>query len=51
MVMELEDLAYEDRLRQMGLPTLQNRRERDLITLYEYKIVNGIEKVESFKKH
>ncbi|MPC37491.1 hypothetical protein E2C01_030971 [Portunus trituberculatus] len=28
----------------MGLPTLQDRRERDLITMY--KIVNGMEKID-----
>ena len=40
MVPELRE-QYEDRLREMGLPTLQDRRERgDLITLY--KIVNGV---------
>ena len=45
MVPELSELTYEDRLREMGLPTLQDRRERgDLITLY--KIANGIEKLE-----
>ena len=46
MVPELSELTYEDRLREMGLTTLQDRRERgDLITLY--KIVNGIEKLKS----
>ena len=46
MVPELKELTYEDRLKEMGLPTLQDRRERDdLITLY--KIVNGIEKLKS----
>ena len=49
MVPELSELTYEDRLKlkEMGLPTLQNRKERergDLITLY--KIVNGIEKLD-----
>lgn len=45
MVPELRDLQYEERLREMGLPTLQERRERgDLITLY--KIVNGFEKMD-----
>ena len=45
MVPELSELTYEDRLREMGLPTLQDRRERgDLITLY--KILNGIEKLD-----
>ena len=41
MLPELRELTYEDRLKEMGLPTLQDRRERgDLITLY--KIVNGM---------
>ena len=45
MVPELRELTYENRLKEMGLPTLQNRRERgDLITLY--RIVNGIEKLD-----
>ncbi|MPC98771.1 hypothetical protein E2C01_094152 [Portunus trituberculatus] len=45
MVPELKDLTYEERLKEMGLPTLQDRRERgDLITLN--KIVNGIEKID-----
>ncbi len=42
MVPELRDLDYEDRLREMGLLTLEERRERgDLITMY--KIINGKE--------
>ena len=45
MVPELKDLNYEERLEEMGLPTLQVRRERgDLITMY--KLVNQIEKVD-----
>ena len=31
MVPELSELTYEDRLREMGLPTLQDRREREVI--------------------
>ena len=32
MVPELRELTYKDRLKEMGLPTLQDRRERgDLI--------------------
>ena len=46
MVPELRELTYEDRLKKMGLPTLQDRREReDLITLY--KVVNGMEKLDT----
>ena len=45
MVPELKDLTYEERLKEMELPTLQARRERgDLITMY--KIVNRIDKVD-----
>ena len=45
MVPELREFTYEDRLKEMGLPNLQDRRERgDLITLN--KIVNGIEKLD-----
>ena len=44
MVPELRELTHEDRLKEMGLPTLQEKRERgDLITLY--KIVNGMKKL------
>ena len=46
MVLELRELTYEDRLKEIGLTTLQCRRERgDLITLYE--IVNGMEKLDT----
>ena len=42
MVPELEDLPYEERLKQMHLTTLKERRERgDLITLYE--LMNNLE--------
>ena len=45
MVTELKDLSYEERLEEMGLPTLQERRERgDLITMF--KLVNNMEKVD-----
>ena len=45
MVPELEELTYEERLKEMNLPTLKERRERgDLITIY--KLVNDIEKID-----
>ena len=45
MVPDLRDLAYEDRLKKMELPTLQSRRERgDLIMMY--KIISGKEKID-----
>ena len=45
MVPELTNMTYEDRLREIGLPTLEQRRERgDLITLF--KIVNGMDSVD-----
>ena len=35
-VPELKDLSYEERLEEIGLPTLQERRGRgDLITMYK----------------
>ena len=43
MVPELREPTYDNTLKEMRLPTLQDRKERgDLITLY--KIVSGIEK-------
>ena len=45
MVPELKDKTYEERLKEMNLPTLQDRRERgDLITMY--KLVNGMERID-----
>ena len=45
MVPEMRDLTYEERLKEMKLPTLEERRERgDLITIY--KLVNGLEKTD-----
>ncbi len=38
-------MTYEDRLKAMELPTLEQRRERgDMITLY--KLVNKIDKID-----
>ena len=46
MVPELKDLTYEERLTELELPTLQERRERgDLITLY--RIMSGIDKIDN----
>ena len=45
MVPEIERLTYEERLREMKLPTLEARRERgDLITIY--KLVNKLEETD-----
>ena len=45
MVPELSGLTYEDRLRQLEIPTLERRRERgDLISIY--RMVNGLEEVD-----
>ena len=42
---ELEDLTYEERLKEMHLTTLKERRERgDLITIY--KSLNNLQKTE-----
>ena len=44
MVPELADMIYEERLRSMGLPTLEQRRKRgDLKQVY--KLMRGIEEV------
>ena len=41
----MQDLCYEERLEEIELPTLQERRERgDLITLL--KLVNNMEKID-----
>ena len=45
MVPELRDLMYEEKLKEMGLPTLQDRKERGYL-ITSYKIVNAIEKFE-----
>ena len=43
MVPELKDMTYEERLKVLDLPTLEQRRERgDLISIY--KIVSGMDK-------
>lgn len=45
MVPDLRDLTYEDRLKRMQLPTLENRRERgDLIAIY--RVMIGMEKMD-----
>ena len=42
---ESEDLTYEERLKEMHLTTLKERRERgDLITIY--KLMNNLEKMD-----
>ena len=44
MVPELRELTYEERLKEMKLPTLEERRERgDLITIY--KLMNNLEEI------
>ena len=48
LVKSLKGLLYETRLRELGLPTLQYRRERaDLIQ--NYKILHDIDKIEKEK--
>ena len=45
MVPELKDLTYEERLKEMQLTALKERRERgDLITIY--KLMNNLEETE-----
>merc|ERR1712035_247280 len=45
MVAELKELTYEERLKEMKLPTLEERRERgDLITIY--KLMNNLEEID-----
>ena len=45
MVPELEDLPYEERLKEMHLTTLKERREKDdLITIY--KLMNNHEETD-----
>ncbi|MPD04570.1 hypothetical protein E2C01_100264 [Portunus trituberculatus] len=45
MVPELKALTYEERLKEMGLPTLQDRRERGYL-IAMYRIVSDIEKID-----
>ena len=45
MVQELEGRTYEERLEEMNLPTLEERRERgDLIPVY--KLLNGMDQTD-----
>ena len=45
MVSDLEDLTYEERLKEMHLTTLKERRERgDLIAIY--KVINNLVKTD-----
>ena len=45
MVPELEDLPYKERLKEMHLTTLKERREKgDLITIF--KLMNNLEETE-----
>ena len=44
MVPELEDLPYEERLNEMQSSTLEERRERNLITLC--KLMNNLEEID-----
>lgn len=48
MVPELEDLTYEERLKEIGLPTLKQRIERgNMITVY--KLINKTEVIDNDK--
>ena len=45
MVPDLEDLTYEERLKEMHLTTLKETRERgDLITIY--RLMNNLEEID-----
>ena len=48
MVKNIKDLSYSERLRKLGLPTLECRRRRaDMIETF--KIIHGIDKVDKNK--
>ena len=48
IVPEIKDLSYEERLRELNLPTLEYRRRRgDLIQMF--KILHGIDDIDSSK--
>ena len=45
---EIKDLSYQERLRELNLPTLEYRRRRgDLIQMF--KILHGIDDIDSSK--
>ena len=50
LVKSLKGLPYQERLKVLGLPTLENRRDReDLIQVHVYKILHNIDKVDKEK--
>ena len=50
LVKSIKHSPYEDRLKTLGLPTLEYRRERsDMIQLHVYKIMHGIDRVDKDK--
>ena len=44
MVLDLEDLTYKERLKEMHLTTLKERERGDLITIY--KLMNSLEETD-----
>ena len=47
IVPEIKDLSYEERLRELNLPTLEYRRRRGAIQMF--KILHGIDDIDSSK--